>query len=110
MLIAFVFALAATMPVGARAMPVAAMNTAGTMLQQHCPGCLQHPETNHTQPDRMLACTMLACAGSVIMQPSQILTPEPTFRQVAYAKTPANHWATLAPAPDPFPPRPIVLL
>lgn len=108
MLIAFMVALAATMPVSARAMPMAT-STTGTMLQQHCPSCLQHPQASNTQPDKMLACLDLTCAGSAVVQPRRALMPGHVFRRIAYVKAPIAGWTEATPTPDPFPPRPIVL-
>lgn len=107
-LIVFMVAFAATMPISVRAMPMVASMT-GPALQQGCQGCLQH-QPRSAQPDGMLACPMLGCAGSFIAQPSVALVPTPTSRRIAGVKVPVIGWAEAALIPDPFPPRPIVLL
>ena len=108
-LIAVVIALAATMPAGVRAMPMpSAVN--GMAAHQPCPSCPQHPQSGDTNPDKMPACQILACAGSLAMLPTPVLVQEQAFLRVAYLKTPSARWTDARPAPDPFPPRPIVLL
>jgi hypothetical protein len=109
MLIAVIIALAATMPVGARAMPMPpAVN--GMAARQPCPSCPQHPPSGDTNPDKMPACQILACAGPLAMLPAPVLVHEQAFLQVAYVKAPPARRTDAGPAPDPFPPRPIVLL
>lgn len=109
MLIALVIALAAMMPVGAPAMAMpSAVN--GMAADQPCPNCPQHPQSGHMNPDKMPACQVLACAGPLAMLPPPVLAHPQALLRVAYLKAPPARWADARPAPDPFPPRPIVLL
>jgi hypothetical protein len=108
-LIALVIALAATMPVGVHAVPMpSALN--GMAADQPCPSCPQHPRTGDTNPDKMPACQILACAGPLATLPSPVLVHEQAFFRVAYATAPPARRTEAGPAPDPFPPKPIVLL
>ena len=108
-LIALVIALAATMPIGAHAMPMpSAVN--GTAAHNPCPRCPQHPSTGDTNPDKMPACQILACVGPLAVPATPGLTHEHAFFLVAYVTAPPVRWNDAGPAPDPFPPRPIVLL
>ena len=108
-LIALVIALATTMPVGVHAMPMpSGMN--GMALHQPCPGCPQHSQTGHMNPGTMPACQVLACTGPLAMLPAPVLAHQQAFLRVAYVKSAPARWTDARPAPDPFPPRPIVLL
>ena len=108
-LIALVITLAATMPAGAHAMPMAmAINGMGT--DQPCPSCPEHPQSGHMNPDKMPACQVLACAGPLAMLQGPAPVHEQAFSRIAYQKAPPALWTDARPAPDPFPPRPIVLL
>jgi hypothetical protein len=108
-LIAFVVALAVTMPVSARAMP---MPTAegGMATGQPCQNCPQPDQTGNMNPDKMPACQALACAGTLAMLPTPALSHWRVQFRVAYPHASPARWADAAPAPAPFPPRPIVLL
>ena len=108
-LMALIIVLAGTTPVGVHAMPMPpALN--GMAADQPCPSCPQHPLTGDTNPDTMPACQILACAGPLAMLPTPVLVHGQTFSRVAYAKAPPARRTEAGPAPDPFPPRPIVLL
>ena len=108
-LIAVIIALAATMPIGVHAMPMPpAMN--GMAADHPCPSCPQHPMTGDMNPGKMPGCQILACAGPLAMLPASVLAHGQAFLRVAYAKAPPARWTNGGPAPDPFPPRPIVLL
>lgn len=107
-LLAFIFVLAATLPVSVRAMPMPArMN--GMAIQQHCPSC-PHPARTNTSPDKMPACQGLACAGAVATLPSPALLPGRVLLGAAYLTVSPVRWTTAARAPDPFPPRSIALI
>ena len=108
-LIAAVIALAAVMPIGAHAMPMPSAAN-GMAADQPCPSCPQHRQSGDTNPGKMPACQILACAGPLAMLPAPILAHEQAFLRVAYLMAPPAHWAEARPAPDPFPPRPIVLV
>lgn len=107
-LLALVIALATTLPAGASAIPAMAGMT-GTGMQQHCPGCLHEP-LGGTNPDKMLACPILACAGAVAMLAAPALPYQRVLLRTAYPAALPLHWVAEPSAPDPFPPRPIVLL
>jgi hypothetical protein len=108
-LIALVIALATTLPVGTHAMPMpSALN--GMAADQPCPSCPQHPQTGDMNPGYMPACQILACAGPMAMLPAPVLAHRQAFLRVAYVKVPPARWTEAGPAPEPFPPRPIVLL
>jgi hypothetical protein len=108
-LIAVVIALAATMPASVHVMAMpSAVN--GMAADQPCPSCPQHPQSGDTNPDKMPACQILACAGPLAMQSAPVLVHRQGFLRVVYLKTPPARWIDTGPAPDPFPPRPIVLL
>jgi hypothetical protein len=106
-LIALIVVLATTMPVGVHAMP---MSSALDRMAGHqpCPSCPQ--PTGHMNPDKMPACQILACAGPLAMLPTPVLAQEQAFFRVAYVKAPPARWTDARPAPEPFPPRPLVLL
>ncbi len=108
-LIAFVVTLA-TLPIGARAMPMPS-TSGGMLMDQPCQNCPQPDQTGNTTPDKMPpVCQALACAGMLAMLPEPARVPERVQFRVLYSPVPSARWAAAAPAPDPFPPRPIVLL
>lgn len=102
-LFAFMIAVAATLPVGVRAMPMAADMT-GAAMPQHCPNC-----PTGTTPDKMPTCPILACSGAVAMLPTSVVLPERVLLRAVYLMAPPVRWTAASPAPDPFPPRPIAL-
>jgi hypothetical protein len=109
MVIALVVALAVTMPVGVRAMPVAAADMNGKTLDQPCQNRPQPDQTGGTTPDKMPACQVFACVGSAVLLPAMAIVPGRVLFRVTYLGTSPTRWAEAAPAPDPFPPRSIVL-
>lgn len=102
-LLAFMIAVAATLPVGARAMPMAT-DMSGAAMPQHCPNC-----PAGMTPDKMPACPILACSGGVAMLPTSVVLPERVLLRAVYLMAPPVRWTAASPAPDPFPPRPIAL-
>jgi hypothetical protein len=109
-LIALVVALATTVPLGAWAMPMPPASGVMT-VGQPCQNCPQPDQTGNIIPDKMPpACQTLACSGVLATLLTPALVPERVQFKVAYAPVPSARWAEAAPAPDPFPPRPIVLL
>ncbi len=108
LLLALLIALATTMSVSARAMPMPADMT-GTAIQRHCPNC-PHERRTGTNPDQMPACQVLACAGAVAILITPALRPVRVLLRTAYPAALSVRWAALPSAPDPFPPRPIVLV
>jgi hypothetical protein len=82
----------------------------GMAADQPCPSCPQHRQTGHVNPDKMPGCQILTCAGPLAMLPTPMSVAEQAFFRVAYAKALPARSTDGGPAPDPFPPRPIVLL
>lgn len=106
-LLAFIVVLATAVPVGVRAMPMPS-DAAGAVTHQHCPDCPQHPGTG-SNPDKMLACQVLACAGTAATLPSPAPLTQRVLLRVAYSARLPGRWTGAAPAPDPLPPRAIAL-
>ena len=108
-LITFVVALAVTMPVGVRAMPMP-MAPGGMATDQPCQNCPQPDQTGNMNPDKMPACQALTCTGVLAVLPTPTLVPGHIQFRVVYLQIPPVRWAKAVPAPDPFPPKPIALL
>jgi hypothetical protein len=112
-LIAFLVALGLAMPAGVSAMPMP-----GTMMSmgmakavdQACQHCPQPHHPGSTSPDKMPACQALACISASAVLPSPMLLPGRMLLGTAYVSTVPARLAGAEPAPDPFPPRSIVLL
>lgn len=107
MLIALILALAATMPAGARVMPMPADAT-GMAVHHGCQTCPRDP--TGSKLGKMSACQILACASAVAVLPAPALLPERILLGTAYLVAFPARWAGAPPRPDPFPPRPIVLI
>lgn len=107
MLIAVIVALAATMPAGARVMPMAP-DAAGAAIHRGCQTC-PHDE-NGSHPGKMPACQILACAGAIAVLPGPALLPGRVLLSASYLTALPERWTAEWPAPDPFPPRPLVLI
>lgn len=105
-LLAVVVILATTLPTGARAMPMA-MGMTGTAIHKDCPNCPDHPRTG-ANTDKMPACQV--CVGMTATLPSSTLLPVRVFLPAAYLSAPPQRLTGALPAPDPFPPRPTVLV
>jgi hypothetical protein len=108
-LMAFVVALAGAMPVRVHAMPMQSIAN-GMPSSQPCSSCPQQSQTGHKKPADMPACQIFACAGPTAMLPAPVLTLGQAFLRVLYGKGPPSRRPEAGPAPDPYPPRPIVLL
>ena len=112
-LMVVVFTQAVMVPGGARATVMPVGTTGQTTLAQTMPAscgeCLPptHPGTN---PDRMPVCHSLACAGPAAVLPTPAVVPARTRLRVAYRLPSPVRWTAASPAPDPLPPRPIVLV
>jgi hypothetical protein len=107
-LVAVIIAIAATMPGGARAMTM----QGGPMQAGASQPCQQCPDDPMPAPmsSKMALCQMVVCAGPFLVQPTVISTDHPVAHRIAYpARRPAR-LAGATPVPDPFPPRPVVLL
>ncbi len=107
-LLALIIALATTLPVGVRAMPMPAEMTDSGM-RQHCPSCPTQP-IGGVNPDKMPACQVLVCVGAVATLPTPSLLPGRIFQHVAYVMGFPVRLPGLSSAPDPFPPRRIALV
>ncbi|HYM41712.1 MAG TPA: hypothetical protein VET46_02995 [Steroidobacteraceae bacterium] len=110
MLLALIVALAVAMPVSVRAMPMtmSGSNMAGMAGDQPCQNC---PEQQHgnTAPDKMPGCPALACITAPAVLPIPALLQERIAVRADHVWPPDARLAGADPAPDPFPPRPIVL-
>ena len=106
--LAVVFMLVAALPRGADALPMPA-SMSGTVIQPHCPSCPPpaHPGAN---PEKMPACQVLVCAGAVAVLPTASLLPGRVLLGIVHPQLLARRWTGARPAPDPFPPRTIVLV
>jgi len=110
MLLALVVAVAVAMPVSVRAMPVmmSADRMAGMAGDQPCQECPQQQHGNAT-PDKMPGCPALACISTPAVLPMPALLRERIAVRADHVWPPDARLAGADPAPDPFPPRPIVL-
>ena len=108
-LIALVVAMATTVPLDLRAMPMPA-DMAGKTLHQPCQNCPQPHQTGSTNPDKMPACLALACAGAVATLPTPVLLPGRVLLSAAYLMIVPVRWTGTRPTPDPLPPRPLALV
>jgi hypothetical protein len=110
-LLVLIVALAVAMPVSVRAMPMAmsADNMAGMAGDQPCQNCPEPQQHGSTAPDKMPACPALACIAAPAVLPVPALLPARITLRADYVWPPAARLAGADPAPDPFPPRPIVL-
>jgi hypothetical protein len=109
MLLVLIVAFAVTMPVSVRAMPMAmsADNMAGMAGDQPCQKCPQ--EHGNTAPDKMPGCSTLACMSAPAVLPMPALLQERVAVRVDHVWSPDSQLGGADPAPDPFPPKPIVL-
>jgi hypothetical protein len=108
-LIAFIVALGVAMPVGAGAMSMPG-DMVATVADQPCQRCPQLHQTGSTTSDKMPGCQALACINAPAVLPSPVLLPGRILLEAPYVSPVAVHVAGTEPAPDPFPPRPVVLL
>jgi hypothetical protein len=110
MLLALIVAFAVAMPVSLRAMPMAmsADNMAGMAGDHPCQECPQ-PQHGNTAPDKMPGCPPLACISAPAVLPMPALLQERIAIRADHVWPPDARLAGADPAPDPFPPRPIVL-
>lgn len=108
MLIAFLVALGLTMPAGVRAMPMPATMIGMAMtVDQPCQRC---PQPGSTTPGKVPACQAMACISVPAVLPSPVLLPARVLFGPTYASPLTAGMAGAEPTPDPFPPRPIILL
>jgi hypothetical protein len=103
------------MPAGARVMPMIgagmpmSMGMMETAADQPCQNCPDHQSGSRT-PDKMPGCPALACIATSAVIASPTLLPEHVSYRTEYAWSVVALPAGADPAPDPFPPRPVVLL
>lgn len=110
-LLALIIALAVAMPVSVRAMPMAMSggDMAGMASDQPCQNCPDHQQQGNTAPDKMPACPALACITAPAVLPVPTLLPGRIAVRADHVWPRAVRLAGADPAPDPFPPRPIVI-
>lgn len=110
MLLALIVAFAVATPASLRAMPMvmSADNMAGMAGDQPCQNCPQ-PQHGNTVPDKMPACPALACISAPAVLPMPALVQERVAVRADHVWSLDARLAGADPAPDPFPPRPIVL-
>lgn len=101
-MLALIVALAATMPIDARAMSMPATMTGAAVHQ--CPSCPDHsgtPPASHKMP----ACPLLACVMASAVLPIPVMLPERVALRTSYLPAISTRPAGALCAPDPFPPR-----
>lgn len=110
-LIVLIVTLAVAMPVSVRAMAMSMSgdHMAGMAGDQPCQNCPESEQRGSTTPNKMLACPALACISAPAVLPMTALLPGRIALRDDYIWPPAARLAGADPAPDPFPPRPIVL-
>jgi hypothetical protein len=109
-LLALIVALAVAMPVSVRAvpMPMSGDNMSG-MAGEPCQKCPERQQSDRTAPDKMPGCLALACLAAPAVLPVPTLPPRRIALRADYVFPSVARLAGADPAPDPFPPRPIVL-
>src|SRR2546423_12728832 len=111
-----IIAFAIAMPAGAGVKPMAGMampRSAGMMghaTSEPCQNCPQPNQPGGMSPDKMPGCPVLACVVCPALLPSPTVLPGSAVFRTEYAGPVTVLFAGTDPAPDPFPPRPIVLL
>jgi hypothetical protein len=110
-LLAFIVAFAVAMPVSVRAMPMAISghNMAGMAGDQPCQKCPEQHQPGSTAPAKMPVCPAFACIAAPATLPVPAQLSGRIVLRANYVWPPAARLAGADPAPDPFPPRPIVL-
>jgi hypothetical protein len=108
LLIALILAIGLIIPTGLSAMPMpdGMMSQA---LDQPCQHCPQSQDHGGTIPRKMPACTSFACLSAAAVIPAPVLVPGRTFSKARYSIPALARPVGAAPAPDPFPPRPVLL-
>lgn len=110
-LLVFIVALAVAVPVSVRAMPMAMSgdHMAGMAGDQPCQNCPDQHQSGSSAPDKMTVCPALACISAAAVLPIPAALPGRIALRADYIWPPTARLAGADPAPDPFPPRPIVL-
>jgi hypothetical protein len=111
MFLALIVAFAVAMPVSVRAipMPTSGGNMAGMGSEQPCQKCPAQYRTGSTAPGKMLACHAVICIATPAVLPLPTQLPGRVALRADYVRPLTARLAGADPAPDPFPPRPIVL-
>jgi hypothetical protein len=113
MLIALAVALAVAMPAGATMLPMSgkAMSMAADMIEnsvdqpcQNCPGPHQQGGM-----EKMPGCPAFTCTVVPAVLPGALLITDRVAVKAGYLRPVAAYLAGADPAPDPFPPRPVVI-
>ena len=110
-LLVLIVALAVAMPIDVRAMPMAMSgdHMAGMAGDQPCQNCPDQHQSGSTAPEKMPVCPALACISAPAVLPVPAALPGRIALRADYVWPPVARLAGADPAPDPFPPRPIVL-
>lgn len=110
MLFVLIVAFAVATPMSVRAMPMVMSgdNMAGMAGDQPCQNCPE-PQHGNTVPDRMPGCPALACISALAVLPMPALLQERVAVRADRVWPLEARLAGADLAPDPFPPRPIVL-
>lgn len=95
--VAFVLATALPSNVSALAMP----------MEKPCSGCASKAPAGNDVGT--MACGALACAGIAVGLPARPMLHHPALTKLAYTPAADLKIVSAAPAPDPFPPRPVIL-
>jgi hypothetical protein len=105
-LTAVAFVLATVLPVSVIAMPM----PNGAMTDGTGKPCGDCPDKMPLKDAGKMGCGALTCTGVVVALPTRHLLFLPAFAGVAYPQDPLLSRPGATPPPDPFPPRPTVLL
>jgi hypothetical protein len=110
-LLAFIVAIAVAMPVSVRVVPMAmsADNMAGMAGNQPCHECARLQKQGGTAPDKMPSCATPVCITAPAVLPVPALLPVRISVRADHIWPPDARLVGADRAPDPFPPRPIVL-
>jgi hypothetical protein len=110
-LTALAFVLATALPGTASAMPMTPGGSvmAGDFGHQPCGDCPTKVPASDSGT-KMMPCSALACSGAVVGLPAPTVLGEPIAVALEYtARVPTSHRGRTLP-PDPFPPRPSLLV
>jgi hypothetical protein len=108
LLIALIVAFGMTIPTGVDAMAMAD-GMMGQSVDRPCQHCPQPQDHGGITPHKMPACTSFACLNAAAVIPAPVRLPGLSLAKTAYSAGALARRAGAAPAPDPFPPRPVVL-
>lgn len=111
LLLMLIVAFAVAVPSGVYAMPMSMSghNMAGMAGDQLCQNCPEQNQPGSWTPDKMPACSALACIAAPAVLPMPVALPGRIALPADYVWPPAARLTGADRSPDPFPPRPIVL-